>query len=787
MNYIRYALSSYLRVDLRTLGIFRCIFGLVCFIDIYRRLKYIEIFYIDTGITPLSITSNNSFSLLSYFDIGSVTMVSIFFYTTLLFSFLFMVGYKTKFSQFIMALAILSIHNRLVILENGGDLVMNAFLVWSMFLPLGKRFSVDRLLYSLKHYRDSTPLSLNSGSLLTSDEPKSYWGVAYFACVFQIAIIYFFNFVNKCVGTWNDGSSLYYFYQLDPFLTPMGNFIKEFSLMPMWLSKILTDMTLYLELWVPFLLIIPIYTLWLRRFSMVSMITFHVIIGVTMYIGVFSWVMVSALLLLLSGRDIDLLKRGFSRFSSGPFITFYDTDCGFCHQTARVVRRMDLFNKITWAGKGWKEEKPEALDSLIDSTIVVWDKQKNKIYTRHQAFSKIISSLPLGFLFAWLFLVPGLSQLSGYLYDLISRKRTSISNLLGYSACDIPKDHDEHQFVPIYKESRYHRELAIPTEALKTILVSLLIVGTVNYAFAKCYRKTKNSQFKESVEGIKFLTNFKSSSYAYSFIRKTRMIQNWNMFYSVPKSYKWMILEAKTGYKNNRYDQGESFVDRGNSVYDVGESFVDIGNGKWDPGENFLDKEDLEVTDSDLIAKLVFSEDADILDIIGGLSVGNGIYDEGEEFTDIGNGVYDEGETFIDRASTVDFFTGEPANFNTLNYDTFKGVNNSQFWRKFIYRIDPFHKNGDTYHRYRKRFVELAGKQDNPIMPPRDFNRDGKIDDQDKIKSVSLIRMEYFIKSQELSKQDISEGINKQKLEWINKQKARKKRYKNKATTRKKK
>ena len=140
MSHIRYILSSYLRVDLRTLGIFRFIFGLVCFVDIYRRLKYIEIFYSDTGITPLSITPKNSFSLLSYFDIGSVAMVSIFFYTALLFSFLFIVGYKTKFSQFIMTLALLSIHNRLVIVENGGDFVMNAFLVWSMFLPLGKFF-----------------------------------------------------------------------------------------------------------------------------------------------------------------------------------------------------------------------------------------------------------------------------------------------------------------------------------------------------------------------------------------------------------------------------------------------------------------------------------------------------------------------------------------------------------------------------------------------------------------------------------------------------------------------
>ena len=664
MSYIRYIFSSYLRVDLRTLGIFRFIFGLVCFIDIYRRLKYIEVFYSDIGITPLSLTSQNSFSLLSYFDIGSVTMVSLFFYTALLFSFLFMVGYKTKFSQIVMTLTLLSIHNRLVIVENGGDFVMNAFLIWSVFLPLGKRFSLDRLLYSLKHHKDATPLSLNSGSLLTSGEPKNYWGIAYFACILQLSIIYFFNFANKSVGTWNDGSSLYYFYQLDIFLTPFGNFIKEFSLMPMWLSEILTQMTLYLELWVPFLLIIPIFTLWIRRFSMVSMIGFHIIIGVTMYIGMFSWVMISALLLLLSARDIDLLKKYLSRLSSGSLIAFYDSDCGFCHQTARIIRRMDLFNSITWAGKDWKDEKPEELSSLRDSTIVVWDKQKNKVYTRHEAFSKIILSLPFGFLFSWMFLVPGLSHVSGYVYDLVSRKRTSISKLFGYSACDISENHSQDQFTPIYKEHRFYRGFMVATESLKTILVSLLLVGTVNYAFAKCYQKTKNKQFKETVKEINFLKSFKSSSYAYTFIRTTRMIQNWNMFYSVPKSYKWMILEASTGDKNNVYDEGERFIDRGNGIYDMGESFVDIGNGIWDPGEEFTDKKDSEVTHSDSISKSVFKDDVNVLDIIGGLKVGNGIYDEGEEFLDEFNNVYDVGEGFVDALNDV---YDSPEDFTDIN------------------------------------------------------------------------------------------------------------------------
>ena len=79
MKYINKILSSYFKVDLRTLGIFRIIFGLVCFIDILRRIKYIETFYSDVGFTPLSLTSVSAFSLLAYFNIDTVFLVTIFF------------------------------------------------------------------------------------------------------------------------------------------------------------------------------------------------------------------------------------------------------------------------------------------------------------------------------------------------------------------------------------------------------------------------------------------------------------------------------------------------------------------------------------------------------------------------------------------------------------------------------------------------------------------------------------------------------------------------------------
>ena len=543
MRILKTMAANWFRVDLRTLGIFRFILGLVCFIDICRRFKYIDIFYSNYGVAPnffmsemTSKYSAKAFTLLS--SLGTTSEVTIFFYIGAVFSFFFMIGYKTKLSHIITIITVLSIHNRLIILENGGDMVVNSFLIWSVFLPLGKRFSMDRLLSSLNLLKDDNPSSLNNKEIATKNEPSYYWGLAYFACLLQLSIIYFFNYINKSGSTWGDGTSLYYFYQLDNFLTPIGNFIKEFSLMPLWLSKVLTFMTIQLEVIVPFLILSPFFILWTRRFSFVAMVGFHLIIGISLYIGTFSWVMIAALTLLLSSKDIDLLKSLLKRMSYGPYTVFYDSDCGFCHQVARIIKRMDLFNHLTWAGKDWSGNKPNDLEALRDSSIVVWDESSGEIFTRHIAFSKIIGSIPFGFIDAWVLRVPGISHISGFVYDIISRNRTSISKFLGYSACDIPAESSDEAPSTTHEPSLSEFFCLYTLEFFKTIAVSILILAAVNYSLAK------NDGFRDWMKKNDykpFSINYKLNKIS----KQTRMIQKWNMFSpNVPRSFNWIVIEA---------------------------------------------------------------------------------------------------------------------------------------------------------------------------------------------------------------------------------------------------
>ena len=76
----------------------------------------------------------------------------------------------------------------------------------------------------------------------------------------------------------------------------------------------------------------------------------------------------------------------------------------------------------------------------------------------------------------------------------------------------------------------------------------------------------------------------------------------------------------------------EPFTDlNNNGLWDEGEDFTDIPNGIWDEGENFTDA-----------LNGIWDEGEEFIDAL------NDEYDEGEEFIDIGDGEYNQGESFTD-------------------------------------------------------------------------------------------------------------------------------------------
>ena len=425
-------IKPWFTIDKRILGIYRIFFGLLIFGDIFRRWDTRHIFYSNDGVIH-HYNSSSYFSLLNIFNSYlQPWMIDLFFIIGILSSIFFIIGYKTKLSQLVSVIILISLHNRVILVENAGDFVMNCMMVWTLFLPLGSSISFDSLKNSLKENNDFDTNSLNNELIQKSYEYKS---IAYFAILFQISAIYFFTGLNKTGTDWMSGTAVHYMYQLDTFLTPFGFFIRDY--VGVLFSKVATYSTLALELSIPILLFSPFYTRYLRQIAVISLVIFHLIIMSSLSIGLFSQTMIVSFILLLDGRLLDSLKSYFKDRNSQKYILFYDSDCGFCHYSARIIKRLDVFNRIIFDNQYTNRNKPEKFDELVKNTAIVFNSETKQTWIKHLAFAKLISLFPLGILISWIFYLPGITNLLEKVYDKIAQSRTAISTFMGLKACNI--------------------------------------------------------------------------------------------------------------------------------------------------------------------------------------------------------------------------------------------------------------------------------------------------------------------------------------------------------------
>jgi len=523
-------------VDTRALGLYRMFLGMLCLIDISRRFDIIDAFYTNSGI--ISYSSSNSFyktfSLLSTFT--KSWEVHLFFVVGIIFSIFLIIGFKTKLSQIICTIIIISIHNRVIMLENAGDFVFNSILILSLFMPLGLTFSIDSFKKSLKNFKETNTKDLNNRKIV-HNQSYEIFSLAFFAMLLQLSSIYFFTGLNKSGFDWTNGTAVYKMYQLDTFLTPIGYFIRDSISLP--ISKILTYSTITLEYAAPFLLLFPLWSHILRRVGIIFFTIFHLSIRMSIKVGMFSFTMISIFVLLLDEKIINYIKEFLKkRVHSSKYILFYDSDCGFCHYTARMIRRVDLFEQIKFADKNYEGKFPENYSELSNKTAILVNENNNKQWIKHKAFGKVLMIIPFGFTVSWLFFIPLLSNILSKCYDYISLNRTSISTFLGLPACSLKADKNNIFILNDNLESQFNKVTKYIFTLCTSACVLVLICANMNY----------NVVANEAVN--KNMTKYGFKKFQYNkFLKKIsyypRMIQRWNMFSpTVLNTDKTVIIEA---------------------------------------------------------------------------------------------------------------------------------------------------------------------------------------------------------------------------------------------------
>ena len=165
-------------------------------------------------------------------------------------------------------------------------------------------------------------------------------------------------------------------YQLETFLTPVGFFMRDYITPAV--SKFLTYSTIYLEFSIPILLFIPFYSYIFRFIAVILLTIFHATIRMSVKIGLFSQTMIITYILLIDSKIYDFINHWVKKYlnkKNKNYILFYDSDCGFCHYTVKIIKRLDIYNRITFADQTYDGEKPHDYENLSSTTAILYEKE----------------------------------------------------------------------------------------------------------------------------------------------------------------------------------------------------------------------------------------------------------------------------------------------------------------------------------------------------------------------------------------------------------------------------
>ncbi len=250
-------------IDLRSLALYRILAGGLVLLDLVLRARNLTLHYTDEGPMPRELARFmvGRYSV-SLFQLGdSTALAASVFLLTGLAAAGFALGWRTRLSNLVLWVGLLSIHNRNPAILDMGDSLLAMSLFWALFLPLGARWSLDSL--------GAPPVQTPSVSSLAS-----------FAFIFQFGLVYLCTGVQKNGPDWiSDFTAIY---------TAIGNPIHKGALAdPLmalmaaqpWVCYLLTALVLVWE----YILLLLLLSPW-RGWGLATVLIFQLGLQATLFL-----------------------------------------------------------------------------------------------------------------------------------------------------------------------------------------------------------------------------------------------------------------------------------------------------------------------------------------------------------------------------------------------------------------------------------------------------------------------------------------------------------------------
>jgi hypothetical protein len=521
----------YLSVDPRTLGLLRVALALLLLVDLVKRSSIVSVFYTNAGLIPnhrvlwrpiresmlsflLSLSARHevtlAFALIAVIYIG------------------FLVGYRTRLMHVLSWLCLVSLEVRVDLLSNGADFVFSDLALWTVFLPLGRRFSLDALLRSLRSAGDHDLEALRR----LADSPRDSRPVvslAVLAATLQLSVIYVFNAIHKTGPTWRDGSAVYWLVHQERIVTSLGVLLREH--VPLLGFQLLTYSTLVIEAAVPLLILSPWGRPWTRRCAILAIFALHGGIALLSNLGLFSPVMMVYALLLIEPADWEALHAR-AAVKRRRLRLYVEESTGLCWQLARLLVRLDLYQRIELLPMAALEPARRA-ELHPHGGFVVQDAAGHPSWIFEPALRQLLRVLPTG---------PVLALFAGWLSPItangvrrLALHRAEVSDYLGLSGASAPGAGDALGSARVRESpAPFERRLRSWLGAARELgVVAMMVVAT--------------SQVLVENPAIPSVLKHRQPRFIRRAVEYFRLNQGWSMFApDAPTQDMWIVIDAET-------------------------------------------------------------------------------------------------------------------------------------------------------------------------------------------------------------------------------------------------
>ncbi|MGK0169410.1 MAG: putative DCC family thiol-disulfide oxidoreductase YuxK [Gammaproteobacteria bacterium] len=314
-------LAAPFAIDLRTLALFRVCLGAIIVSDLVTRASSLAAHYTDEGVWPRDDAARAllEFGFSIHLISGNLAVQVGLFVVAGIVATLFIVGYRTRVVSIASWVMLASLNHRNYLILQTSDTLLLSLLFWSIFLPLGARYSVDA--------------ALNERAV----EPVAVCSLPSAALIVQVLSVYFFGALLKTGEVWLPrGDAVYFALHFSAYASQFGTWLGRE--LPHDVLRGLTYFVWWVELLGPVVVLLPFLTNQIRAVILPAFILMHVGFAFLLMIGIYPYLSIASLTVLVPTRFWDFLRARLISPERAGLRIYFDGPCTLCRKVCLLLR-----------------------------------------------------------------------------------------------------------------------------------------------------------------------------------------------------------------------------------------------------------------------------------------------------------------------------------------------------------------------------------------------------------------------------------------------------------------